>query len=174
LVEDVLKDILQEDLKVIFVGSAASHISAAKMHYYANPRNFFWELLNKSGLTDRQLSPNEDYLLLSYGFGLTDVVKTEHGNDSELSKDSMEAGREPLEAKIKRFNPEVVCFTSKNAHHAFFGKKAKSYGLQEEKLGKSKVFVVPSPSPQVWSDRLLGGKTRLQWYQELVEFIKRH
>ena len=172
MVEDVLKDILKEDLKVIFVGSAASDISAAKKHYYANPRNFFWKLLNESGLTDRQLSPNEDFLLLSYGFGLTDVVKTEHGSDLKLSKALFEAGKEPLEAKINRINPEVVCFTSKNAYRGFFGKKAKSYGAQEEKKGKSKVFIVPSPSPRVMPDRLLDGKTRLQWFKDLVEFIK--
>ena len=174
MTEDVLKDILKEDLKAIFVGSAASHTSDAKKHYYANPQNFFWKLLHKSGLIDRQLSPNEDYLLLGYGFGLTDVVKTEHGNDSTLSQELFEAGREPLAAKINRFNPDVVCFTSKNAYRAYFGKKAKSYGLQEGKIGKSKVFIVPSPSPQVWSGRLLDGKVRLNWYQEFAEFIKSH
>lgn len=156
----------------MFVGSAASDISATKKHYYANPHNYFWKLLNKSGLTDRLLSPTEDYLLLSYGFGLTDVVKTEHGSDSKLSKEMFKAGREPLEDKINRINPEIVCFTSKTAYRAFFGKKAKSYGLQEEKIGKSKVFIVPSPSPRVMPERLLDGKTRLQWFKELAEFIK--
>jgi TDG/mug DNA glycosylase family protein len=61
--KDVLKDILKEGLKIVFVGSAASDISASEKHYYANPRKSFWKLLYKAGLTDRQLSPKEDYLL---------------------------------------------------------------------------------------------------------------
>jgi TDG/mug DNA glycosylase family protein len=174
LAEDVLKDMLEEGLKIIFVGSAASDISASKKHYYANPRNFFWKLLYESGLTDRQLSPIEDYLLLGYGFGLTDVVKSQHGSDSKLPKESLEEGREPLKAKISRFRPEVVCFTSKNAYRAVFG-KAKSYGPQEVNNDQSPiVFIVPSPSPRVRPDKLFNGKTRLQWFQELVVLIKSH
>jgi len=170
--EDVLKDILKEDLKIIFIGSAASDISASEKHYYANPRNCFWKLLYEAGLTNRQLTPKDDSLLMSYGYGLTDVVKSEHGSDSKLSKKSFVEGRKPLEAKIRKFNPRVVCFTSKNAYKAFFGCKAKSYGLQPPIGGlSSNMFIVPSPSPQVMPDRCLNGKTRLQWFKELAEFI---
>ena len=170
--KNVLKDILKESLKIIFVGSAASDISASKKHYYANPHNHFWKLLYKSRLTDRQLLPKEDSLLLSYGFGLTDLVKCEHGSDSKLSRESFVKGRKPLEAKIRRFNPRVVCFTSKNAFRGF-GYKAKLYGEQLSVKGfSSGFFVVPSPSPRVMSNKVLNGKTRLQWFQELAEFIK--
>ena len=106
--KNVLKDILKEGLKIIFVGSAASDISASEKHYYANPRNSFWKLLYESGLTDRQLSPKEDYLLTNFGFGMTDVVKSEHGSDSQLSEESFMMGRKPLEAKIRKFSPRVV------------------------------------------------------------------
>ena len=170
--KDVLKDILKEDLKIIFVGSAASDISASKKHYYANPQNNFWKLLHESGLTDIQLSPREDSLLLNYGFGLTDVVKIEHGSDSKLSRESFAEGRKPLEAKIKRLNPKIVCFTSKNAFKGFFDKKANSYGLQRQVEGfSSSIFIVPSPSSRVMPDRLLDGKNRLQWFQELASLV---
>jgi len=171
--KDVLKDILKENLKIVFVGSAASDISASEGHFYANPRNCFWKLLYEAGLTDRQLSPKDDSVLMSYGFGLTDVVKSEHGSDSKLSKESLVEGRKPLESKIRKFRPRVVCFTSKNSYRAFFGYKAKSYGLQQPIRGlSSNVFVVPSPSPQVMPDRCLNGKTRLQWFKDLTEFVK--
>jgi TDG/mug DNA glycosylase family protein len=171
--KDVLKDILKENLKIIFVGSAASDISASEGHYYANPQNCFWKLLYEAGLTDRQLSPKDDSVLMSYGFGLTDVVKSEHGSDSKLSKELLVEGRKPLEAKIRKFRPRVVCFTSKNSYRAFFGYEAKSYGLQPPIGGlPSNVFIVPSPSPQVMPDRCFDGKIRLQWFKELAEFVK--
>jgi TDG/mug DNA glycosylase family protein len=171
--KDVLKDILKGGLKIVFIGTAASDISASEKHYYANPRNSFWKLLYETGLTDRQLSLKEDYLLTHYGCGLTDVVKSEHGSDSKLSKESLVEGRKPLEAKIRKFSPSVVCFTSKNAYQSFFGRKAKSYGPQQPvDSSLSRVFIVPSPSPQVMSDRCLNGKTRLQWFKELAEFVR--
>jgi len=173
--KDVLKDILKEDLDVIFVGSAASDISASEGHYYANPRNSFWKLLHEAGLTDKQLSPKDDSTLINYGFGLTDVVKSEHGSDSNLSEEALAKGRKPLEAKIQKFHPRVVCFTSKNSFRAFAGHKADSYGLQPPiRCVSPYVFVVPSPSPRVSSDRRLNGKTRTQWFKELAEFVKRH
>lgn len=171
--KDVLKDILEKDLKIVFIGSAASNISASEGHYYANPRNNFWRLLHEARLTDRKLLPNEDSALITYCYGLTDVVKSEHGNDSSLTKESLTKDRMQLEAKIRKFHPLVVCFTSKNALRLFLGHTAKSYGLQPTTSGlPSYMFVVPSPSPQVMSNRRLNGKTRLEWFKELAKFVK--
>jgi TDG/mug DNA glycosylase family protein len=72
----ILPDYLTADLLVVFVGTAASDISARTGHYYANPANRFWQLLYHAGLTDRVLAPSEDRTLPRYGLGLTDVVKT--------------------------------------------------------------------------------------------------
>jgi TDG/mug DNA glycosylase family protein len=172
LSKDVLKDILKTSLDVIFVGSAASDISASKGHYYANPRNSFWKMLYEAGLTDRQLLPKDDFMLVSYGFGLTDVSKSQHGTDSRLSKESLVEDRKLLEAKIKKFSPRVVCFTSKYSYKAFFGNEPNSYGPQPTGGNlKSHIFVVPSPSPQVMPNRRLSGKTRLEWFKELAEFL---
>jgi TDG/mug DNA glycosylase family protein len=174
LSKDVLKDILKVGLEVIFVGSAASDISASEGHYYANPRNSFWKMLYEAGLTDRQLLPKDDFVLVSYGFGLTDVVKSQHGTDSRLSKESLIEDRKLLKAKIKKFSPRVVCFTSKYSFRAFFGYEPQSYGLQPTGGNfPSHIFVVPSPSPQVMPNRRLNGKTRLEWFKELAEFLKK-
>ena len=127
----VLRDFLKKSLKIVFIGTVASDVSASQKHYHANPRNYFSKLLHEAGLTDREPSPNEDSLLTRYGFGLTDIAKFEHGNDSRLPRESLKEGRKPLETKIKRFNPKVVCFTSTNADRAFFGRKAKSFRLQQ-------------------------------------------
>ena len=170
----ILNDILKKNLKIVFVGSAASDISASQGYYYANPRNSFWKLLYEAGLTDRQLLPKEDSLVLNYDCGLTDVVKSEHGTDIRLRKESLAEDRSNLEAKIKEFHPLVVCFTSKNAYRLFFGHSARSFGLQKpEGELPSEVFIVPSPSPQVMPDKRFNGKSRLEWYKELSEFAKK-
>ncbi len=166
-----LADILTKDLKVVFVGSAASNKSAEIGHYYANSQNKFWRLLYDSGLTDRQLSPQEDDLLLTFGYGLTDVVKTEQGQDKDLPTESFEEGRRRLKATIDKFVPRVVCFTSKFSYKAFFKNDAESYGLQPFRGLSRNVFVVPSPSPQVMADRLFNGKTRLEWFKDLAKFV---
>lgn len=165
---DVLPDYLAEGLRVVFVGTAASDVSAAHGHYYANPRNWFWRLLSQAGFTDRTLTPEEDHLLMTFGFGLTDVVKEEHsGDDTRLTTAQLTAGARLLVVKIERYAPHLVCFTSKNAYRACFRRPAPMFGLQADTVGDSRVFVAPSPSPRVPANRIMGGKTRLQWYREL-------
>jgi TDG/mug DNA glycosylase family protein len=166
--DDVLPDYLEEGQWVVFVGTAASDVSAVQGHYYANPRNWFWRLLSRAGVTDRTLTPEEDHLLSTYGFGLTDVVKVQHsGNDARLPKELLTAGAHLLAVKIRRYVPQIVCFTSKNAYRAFFRRTALTFGLQADTIGDSRIFVTPSPSPRVPGSRVMGGKTRLQWYQAL-------
>jgi TDG/mug DNA glycosylase family protein len=164
----ILPDYLAEDLAIIFVGTAASDISATKGHYYANPANRFWQLIDQAGFTDHLLSPSEDRSITRYGLGLTDVVKTQHsGDDTRLLAEHIVAGRQPLRQKLQQYAPKLVCFTSKNAFHAYFGYRAQSFGLQAESLGSSRVFITPSPSPRVPASRTFNGMTRLTWFRKL-------
>jgi len=174
-VQDVLPDYLAKGLKVVFVGSGASDVSASSGHYYANRGNSFWKLIYQAGFTDRYLSPSEDHLVLEYGLGLTDILKSKHsGNDSVLLKSLRKEDARILENKIKDYSPYVVCFTSKNAYGAFIGHRVEAFGQQEprafEKLG-SLVFVTPSPSGRVPPTERFNGKTRFQWYRELAVFV---
>ena len=164
----ILPDYLATELVILFVGTAASDISADKGHYYANPSNRFWQLLFDAGLTIHLLSAEEDHTITEYGLGLTDVVKTQHsGNDTQLLKQHIIAGRQPLQQTILQYAPKIVCFTSKNAFHAYFGYRAQFFGLQTETIGCSQVFITPSPSPRVPTSWTFNGKTRCTWYREL-------
>ncbi|MCL6559264.1 MAG: mismatch-specific DNA-glycosylase, partial [Firmicutes bacterium] len=97
----VLRDFLAKELKVVFVGTAPSDVSAAHGHYYANPNNSFWDLLYQSGFTDRKLRPCDDYLVLEYRIGLTDVLKFEHsGDDSRLSRLAFQEGAVQLRERL--------------------------------------------------------------------------
>ena len=141
----ILPDLLQPGLALVFCGTAAGKRSAAEQAYYAHPGNMFWRALHASGLTPRLLAPAEYPLLPCYGLGLTDVAKLHAGNDDELPRDAFDVPA--LRAKIERYAPALLAFTSKAAARAALGRAA-GYGLQPETFGASRLFVLPSPSGQ--------------------------
>ena len=53
----VLPDLLRPGLRIVFCGTAAGNVSAARGAYYAHPQNRFWSALYAFGLTPRQLEP---------------------------------------------------------------------------------------------------------------------
>ncbi|MYD78418.1 MAG: hypothetical protein F4239_05885 [Gammaproteobacteria bacterium] len=81
----IVPDVLESGLTTVFCGRAPSPESARRRAYYAHFSNKFWEILAESGLTERQLDPEDYALLPRYGIGLTDINKTEFGSDHELS-----------------------------------------------------------------------------------------
>ncbi len=141
----VLPDVLQPGLALVFCGTAAGKRSAAERAYYAHPGNLFWRALFEAGFTPRLLAPAEFPLLPQFGIGLTDLAKRHSGNDDELPHDAFDAPA--LRAKIERHAPRLLAFTSKNAARAALG-HAVDYGLQDECIGSTRVFVLPSPSGQ--------------------------
>ena len=74
----------QPGLKIVFCGTAAGNVSAARGAYYAHPQNRFWSALHAIGLTPRQLRPDEYPELAQWGLGLTDIAKHVSGMDREL------------------------------------------------------------------------------------------
>lgn len=143
--EHVLPDLLQADLTLVFCGTAAGARSAAERAYYAHPGNLFWRALFSAGLTPRLLAPSEFPKLLDFGIGLTDLAKHHSGNDNQLPRDAFDVNA--LHAKIERYAPRLIAFTSKNAAQAALGRRA-DYGLRQDRVGDSQVFVLPSPSGQ--------------------------
>lgn len=141
----ILPDVLGPGLKLVFCGTAAGKRSAAEHAYYAHPGNLFWRALHTVGLTPRLLAPYEFLLLPQFGIGLTDLAKHHSGNDVELPRDAFDV--DALYRKIKCFQPRILAFTSKNAARAALG-HAVDYGLQPERIGRTQLFVLPSPSGQ--------------------------
>jgi double-stranded uracil-DNA glycosylase len=139
----VLPDILAPNLHILFCGTAVGNVSAQRRAYYAGPGNMFWPTLYEVGLTPRLLRPEEYREVLSFGLGLTDLVKTVSGVDSQLSDSHFD--RDRLAATILRYAPKIVAFTSKRAAQEFLGRPV-GYGLQPETVGSTLLFVLPSPS----------------------------
>jgi TDG/mug DNA glycosylase family protein len=144
--ESKLVDVLAYGLKVVFCGTAAGTVSAEKGQYYAGPGNCFWKTLYEIGLTERQLDPGEYASLLEKGIGFTDVVKEKAGMDSALRTADFERGRGRLLKEMEKYQPCFLCFNGKRAAKGFFDVNRVEYGLQEERIGETRVFVAPSTS----------------------------
>ncbi|MCA0304979.1 MAG: mismatch-specific DNA-glycosylase [Proteobacteria bacterium] len=140
----LVPDLLAPGLDLVFCGTAPSPASFRARAYYANPGNAFWPTLHAVGLTPERFAPQRWPELLALGIGLTDLNKTEYGSDHELSPQAMDAAA--LHAKLRRFRPAAIAFTSKNAASLALGRRAPAYGRQVELLEGAVAFVLASPS----------------------------
>ena len=161
----VLPDLIKPGLKIVFCGTAAGTVSAKRGAYYAHPQNRFWSALHAIGLTPRQLRPEEYLELPQWGLGLTDIAKHVSGMDRELPAGAL--GVEAcaaLEAKIKAAEPRWLAFTSLAAGRRYRGRAA-GFGEQPGRIGRTRVWLLPSPSPTAgWNWN--GNK---HWWQALAD-----
>ena len=164
-----LQDYLENGLDIIFVGLNPSEISVKAGHYFVNPRNRFWAALNRSGLVDRELRPEDDADLVRYGIGLTDVVKRPTRQGSNLTAADYSRWAPALKDKLLEYNPRIACFQGVMSYGAYLKhaegiNERATLGLQGHRIGDTKVFVVPNPSPanaQFSLDNLV------DWYRRL-------
>jgi double-stranded uracil-DNA glycosylase len=140
----LVPDLLAPGLDLVFCGTAPSPASFKARAYYANPGNAFWATLHAIGLTPERFAPQRYSELLALRLGLTDLNKTEYGSDHELSAHAMDAAS--LHAKLRKFRPAAIAFTSKNAASLALGFKQPAYGRQVERLEGAVCFVLASPS----------------------------
>jgi len=160
----ILEDILGQNLKVVFCGTAVGTKSARTGAYYAQRGNQFWEVLFQIGLTPRKLNPQEFHILPEYGIGLTDLAKTHFGTDGGIPRLAFDL--KSFRSEIKKSAPKVLAFNGKRAAREFYGRSV-NYGRQPELIGSTVVFVLPSTS----------GAARRYWSQsywrELADFVRK-
>jgi TDG/mug DNA glycosylase family protein len=150
---NVLPDVMAPGLDVVFCGTAAGAASARRQAYYAGPGNAFWPTLFEVGFIPRILRPEEYAIITRYGLGLTDLAKTISGSDDVLRDEHFD--RAGLRAKMKQYVPRLLAFTSKRAAAEFVSHSV-TYGLLDETIGPTSLFVLPSPSGAArkhWSTR---------------------
>jgi TDG/mug DNA glycosylase family protein len=143
-----LPDILPADgtLRVLFVGINPGLRSAEVGHNFARPGNRFWRALHLSGFTPRLYAPEDDVLLPQLGLGITNIADRPTRAASELSREELRAGGAQLEALVQRTQPGLVAIVGVTAYrHAFDRPKAR-IGLQDERIGRRPVWVLPNPS----------------------------
>jgi TDG/mug DNA glycosylase family protein len=141
-----VRDVIAPGLRVLFCGINPGLYSGATGHHFARPGNRFWPTLYQAGFTPRLLHPSEERELLSFGYGITNLVPRATATADELSPDELVASRRRLASKAKRYQPQVVAVLGISAYRTAFAQKAVALGLQPERLENTAVWVLPNPS----------------------------
>lgn len=141
-----VSDLVAPGLRVLFCGINPSLYSAAMGCHFARPGNRFWPTLYAAGLTPRLLAPWEGNALLDLGFGITNVVARATARAEELSPVEIRAGVPPLRRKARRLAPKIVAVLGIGAYRIAFDRPQAQLGEQPERLGPSRLWVLPNPS----------------------------
>ena len=160
-----LPDQLADQLRLVFVGTAAGQRSADLGHYYAHRGNRFWRAIHEVGITPRRFEPHEFPALLQLGIGFTDLCKLGAGMDHRALAFPVDI--DAFREKMRRYRPITIAFTSKKAASLFYGRptKAITLGRQPSQPDFPVVFVLASPSGAA------SGAWSVQPWQELADSI---
>jgi len=157
-------DVLAPGLRIVFVGINPGRVSAAAHAHFANPRNDFWRLLHAARLTSRLYEPHEQFELLEEGIGVTNAAYRTTPGSGDLRRADFAGSAERVERIARELEPGWLAFVGKEAYRGAFGTRPE-LGVQQEELGHTKLFVLPSTSPAnaavPWEERLL-------WFRELA------
>ena len=163
-------DVLGPGLAVVFCGINPGFRSAAAGAHFANPRNDFWRLLADAGLTPRVLLPEEQETMLGLGYGLTNAAYQTTRGSGDLRRGDFAGSAERLEWIARELEPRVIAFVGKAAYAGTFGGGRPALGLQDRRLGRTRLFVLPSTSP---ANAAVPYPERLRWFRELGDFVRR-
>lgn len=139
-------DLIDYDLKVLFCGINPGIWSGATGFHFAKPGNRFWKVLYLAGFTGRILHPSEEHELLELGCGITSFVKRTTARADELTAEEYVEGGKALVKKIKKYKPQNLAVLGIGAYRVAFGKPKAKPGLQAEKIGDTRVWLLPNPS----------------------------
>jgi TDG/mug DNA glycosylase family protein len=178
-----LPDYLAPDLELVFVGINPGLYAVQQGHYFARRTNRFWPAFSRSHLSAPirsalrrdELRREDDSALLVFGIGFTDVVKLPSRNASDLLPVHFQQWAPRLLARLERYHPRVACFHGVTAFgnfavHGLAERKAKwELGPQTRTAGRTRLFVVPNPSP---ANAHFTPSDQTVWYDRLAEFLQ--
>ena len=139
-------DIIAPNLRILFCGINPSVYSAAVGHHFARPGNRFWPTLHNGGFTPRLLNPSEDMELLTFGYGVTNLVDRATVAAAELSADELAQGGQQLRTKVALYQPQVLAILGISAYRLAFKQPHAALGHQPEVIGTIPICVLPNPS----------------------------
>ncbi len=144
--DKTLIDVIGPGLAVLFCGINPGLYSAAIGHHFGRPGNRFWPALHASGFTPRLLSPYEEAELLPLGYGITNIAGRASATENELRKEEIVAGCVVLQRKVNKHKPRFMAVLGIGAYRIAFNKPKATLGLQDERIGSTRLWVLPNPS----------------------------
>ncbi|GIO64716.1 MULTISPECIES: mismatch-specific DNA-glycosylase [Paenibacillus] len=163
-------DHLDDGLSILFIGFNPSLQSGETGHHYANPRNNFYRILHRSGLTPRLYDASEDQDLLKLGYGFTNIVARPTRGVEDIERQEYAEGREILRRKLRQYLPRIACFVGKGVYTEYSRRSKVDWGFQPDPvIPEIHEFVAPSSSGLVRMpmEEIVG------IYRQLAEFIEK-
>jgi TDG/mug DNA glycosylase family protein len=114
--------------------------------HFGRPGNRFWPTLYKAGFTPHLFHPSEQYELLKLGCGITNVVARATTAADELTDEELIDGGRILEQKVLRYKPSFLAIVGIGAYRTAFRRPKAKMGLQDERIGDARIWVLPNPS----------------------------
>ena len=154
--QSAVPDVLAPGLRVVFCGINPGRVSAEAGAHFANPRNDFWRLLHAAGFTSRLYEPHEQFDVLAEGIGITNAAYRTTPGSGDLRRGDFAGSAERLEQLALELEPAWIGFVGKEAYRGAFNERPE-LGVQERRLGQTRLFVLPSTSPAnaavPWAER---------------------
>jgi TDG/mug DNA glycosylase family protein len=139
-------DIIGPNLAVVFCGINPGTLSGELGQHFARPGNRFWKLLQLSGFTERLVSPAEQWTLLDYGLGITNLVPRTTPTAAGIPLAELRAGAEGLRQLVGQWRPRWVAVLGMQAYRKAFARPGANLGRQTETIEESGVWLLPNPS----------------------------
>jgi TDG/mug DNA glycosylase family protein len=145
-IDDVLPGPGDPPLRVLFCGINPGLVSAATGHHFARPGNRFWPVLHGAGFTPRQLMPAQQGELRALGLGITNMAPRATARADELTEAEVVAGGVRLRELVLATAPRWLAVVGITAYRAAFAAPKAGVGPQDERLGETRIWVLPNPS----------------------------
>jgi TDG/mug DNA glycosylase family protein len=179
---ETLPDYLAPGMRLLLVGINPSVYSVRRGRYFARKTSRFWPAFSRSRLSVEaraalgrdDLGPEDDAGLLEFGIGFTDVVKVPSANAAQVTPVLYAAWAPILRQRIEQVQPRVAAFQGVTAYREFerYGlgvpKSAAGLGAQATVIGRTRLFVVPNPSP---ANAHVRPADQVTWYDRLADFV---
>ncbi len=147
----------------LFIGHNPSEHTWASGHYFSNPSNRFWALLEESGVQFGKSPHLDDVLVNHHGFGFCDVIEVPGNNANDISRADFLANRAAFLHRIEKYAISMngslkrLCFVGKRqwkhlftpilprCPHGRLNQDRRPEGWPQA-LNEIEVWVMPSPS----------------------------
>lgn len=167
-----IRDVIAPRLRVLFCGINPGLYSGAVGHHFARPGNRFWPALFAAGFTNRLLSPFEERELLQFGCGITNVVNRATASALELKHEEILRGGRNLRSKVRRFRPRILAVLGVGVYRIAFNQPKAVLGPQSERIGATRIWVLPNPSGLNAHYQLAGLAALFQELRRAAETVK--
>jgi TDG/mug DNA glycosylase family protein len=146
-----LRDCIQPNVLVLFVGINPGLRSAQTGHHFAGYSNRFWRLLHESKLVSEPLTYREDRRLPEWRLGLTNIIGRCTTGIDVLDPVEYRQGVASLKRKIRRYQPHIVALLGVTIFRMLFSPKERSkgpldLGVTTMQLAGARIFLLPNPS----------------------------